>query len=31
VGIGLQDVAITELVVKEAEAKGLGTIVENYD
>ncbi|WWC66909.1 uncharacterized protein I206_100816 [Kwoniella pini CBS 10737] len=31
VGLGIQDVAITKLVLEEAERLNLGSIVENYD
>ncbi|WWC85743.1 uncharacterized protein L201_000609 [Kwoniella dendrophila CBS 6074] len=31
VGLGIQDVAITNLVVEEAEKLSLGNIIENYD
>ncbi|KAK4684336.1 hypothetical protein P7C73_g5848, partial [Tremellales sp. Uapishka_1] len=30
VGIGLQDVSIADLVIREAEKSGLGTVVEDY-
>ena len=31
VGLGIQDVAITALVLSEAEFRGLGSVIPDYD
>jgi len=31
IGLGIQDVAIADLVLREAEKSGLGTVVDDYD